>query len=234
MSERDLAFAFYMNQTIFNLHKPKGPTSFNIVAQVRKITGVKKVGHAGTLDPLASGVLVIGVTREGTKQMHTLVKEGKEYIATIKLGQTSTTDDEEGEKTIVASSEEIKNVTKENVESILPKFTGDIEQIPPLYSAIKVKGKSAYKYAREGKELELAPRQVKINEIEILTYEPPVLKLRVATGSGVYIRSLARDIGEELKIGAYLADLVRTRVGDFVLEDSMTIEAFAEYWESGH
>jgi tRNA pseudouridine55 synthase len=214
--------------TIVAIDKPKGPTSHDIIDEIRKITGIRKVGHAGTLDPLASGVLVIGITRGGTKQMHELVKKEKEYTATIKLGETSTTDDEEGEKT------EMKNPVSPDysaIEAVLPTFIGKIKQIPPKYSAIKIKGRSAYSYARKGEEIELEARDVEIKDIEILEYTWPILKLRVETGSGVYIRSLARDIGKELETGGYLAELVRTRVGDYKLEDAFTLDQFAQEWK---
>jgi len=215
-------------QTIFPLIKPKGPTSHDIIYQVRKMTGIKKVGHAGTLDPLASGVLVVGVTRTGTKQMHELVKKEKEYIAQITFGQTSTTDDAEGEKTQVYQT----NQTKPDVpdlKKVLSQFTGMIKQVPPIYSAIKVKGKPAYKYAREGKEVELPAREAEIKEIEILDYAWPIAKIRFVTGSGVYIRSLARDIGKALGVGAYLSDLQRTRVGEYSLDQAMSLEQFENY-----
>lgn len=216
-------------QTIFALQKPKGPTSHDIVDEVRRITGIKKVGHAGTLDPLASGVLVVGITREGTKAMHELVKREKEYIATIQLGQTSTTDDEEGEKIL---TENPSIPTEADIHALLPQFTGTIQQIPPLYSAVKIKGKSAYKYAREGQVLELESREVEVKEIEILSYHWPVLSIRFVTGSGVYIRSLARDIGAKLGVGGYLSDLVRTRVGEFGIDAALTLEAFQAKWKS--
>lgn len=218
-------------QTIVSIRKPKGPTSHDIIYQIRKITGIKKVGHAGTLDPLASGVLVIGITREGTKQMHELVQKEKEYIATIKLGQTSTTDDEEGEKTQVFQSGQAQPDIAE-VQEVLRQFKGMIKQVPPLYSAIKIKGKAAYKYAREGKEITLEARDAEIKEIELLDYSWPILQVRFVTGSGVYIRSLARDIGAELKTGGYLADLQRTRVGDFSIDNALTLDAFEKAWKN--
>ncbi len=224
----EMLYKPHFMQTIFPIIKPKGPTSHDLIYKVRKISGIKKVGHAGTLDPLASGVLVVGITREGTKQMHELVKNEKEYIAEITFGQTSTTDDEEGEKTQTMQSNQ-KPPELSDIESVLPKFTGMIKQIPPIYSAIKIKGKPAYKYAREGKELELQARDAEIKEIEILDYAWPILKIRFVTGSGVYIRSLARDIGEALGTGGYLSNLQRTRVGDFSLEQAMTLEQFEAY-----
>lgn len=219
-----------MKQFIYPIYKPKGPTSHDIVDAIRKITGIRKVGHAGTLDPLASGVLVIGITREGTKQMAHLVKKGKEYIAAIKLGETSTTDDEEGEKTS-QTSQTNRQPEQSDIQMVIKKFIGKISQVPPIYSAIKIKGKSAYKMARKGEAVEMQPREVEIKDIEILDYEWPILKLRVETGSGVYIRSLARDIGEELGVGGYLADLERTRVGDFRKEDALSLDDFQTNWE---
>jgi tRNA pseudouridine55 synthase len=207
---------------IFAVYKPKGPTSHDIVDQVRRITGIKKVGHAGTLDPLAEGVLVIAVTRSATKQIDSIVKTEKEYIAKVKFGETSTTDDEEGEKTKVLNSN--IQITNNKIEEVLKKFVGGIKQMPPIYSAIKVKGQTAYKMARKGKEIKLEPRDVLIKEIEILDYKWPYLELRIVCGPGTYIRSLARDIGEVLKVGAYLAALKRTRVGDYKIEEAIKPE----------
>lgn len=213
-----------MNKNIFNIYKPKGPTSFDIVAQVRKITGVKKVGHAGTLDPLASGVLVIAVGREATKKISEIVGQEKEYIADIKLGVTSTTDDAEGIKTLKYENIKTKKPNLNNIKKIIKKFVGKIDQVPPQFSAIKVNGRRAYKSARKGEQVELKPRQVEIKEIGILKYKYPNLKIRVLTGKGVYIRSLARDIGQELGIGAHLTDLERIRVGDFKKQDAISLD----------
>lgn len=205
---------------IIAIYKPKGPTSNDIVQKIKKITG-QKVGHAGTLDPLASGVLVIGIGRESTKKLGEIVKKEKEYIANVKLGETSGTDDEEGIKKvyknyIIPSIQKIGEVVKE--------FVGKIKQVPPIFSAVKVGGKEAYKYARQGKEVKMKPRIVEIKLIEILDYNWPILKLKVITGQGVYIRSLARDIGEKLKTGGYLADLERTRVGQFTKDQAVKTE----------
>ena len=210
---------------IFAVYKPKGPTSNDILQKLRRITGVKKIGHAGTLDPLASGVLVVGVGREATKRLGEVVKKEKEYIARIKLGETSTTDDEEGEKTKVKVPK-IPNL--EEIQKAIANFKGEILQTPPIYSAVKIKGQEAYKLARKGQKPKLEPRKVLIKEIEILGYKWPYLKLRVVTGPGVYIRSLARDLGRELKTGGYLADLERTRVGDFTKEEAVDISPLIE------
>lgn len=205
---------------ILAVYKPKGPTSHDVIDQLRRRTGVKKIGHAGTLDPLASGVLVVGIGREATKKLGEVVKKEKEYIAKIKLGETSTTDDEEGEKKKIQIS---KKPNYKKVEEAVSKFEGEILQTPPIYSAVKVKGTEAYKLARKGQIPKLEPRRVEIKEIEILKYEWPYLKLRVVTGPGVYIRALARDIGQALKTGGYLADLERTRVGDFTLDQTLKV-----------
>jgi len=207
-------------KNIFAIYKPKGPTSHDIIDQIRKITGIKKVGHAGTLDPQARGVLVVGVGREATKKLNEIVKKEKEYIAIIKLGEESSTDDEEGEK-IVKSDKIIKDIKV--IRDVVMSFVGMIDQIPPAYSAIKIKGKKAYELIRKGIEPELKPREVEIKEIEILEYEWPFLKIRVMTGPGVYIRALARDIGRKLGVGGYLYDLERIRVGKWAKEKAINM-----------
>lgn len=205
---------------IIAVYKPKGPTSNDIVQMIKKITK-QKVGHAGTLDPLASGVLVIGIGRGGTKKLKEIVGQEKEYIAKIKLGEISETDDEEGNKVIQKISETPE--IKKN-KDIIKSFTGKIKQVPPLYSAVKFEGKEAYKYARKGQKISLKPREVEIKSIKILNYSWPFLEIKVVTGPGVYIRSLARDIGERLGTGAYLAELERVRVGNFTKENSLTLD----------
>lgn len=221
-----------MKEGIFAVYKPKGPTSNDVLNQLRRRTGIKKIGHAGTLDPLASGVLVVGIGREATKQLGRIVKKEKEYLAKIKLGETSTTDDEEGEKTKTLpflhtpvgqnGKGRVTSPNLEEIREVVAKFEGRILQNPPIYSAVKVSGKEAYKLARQGKIPQLEPRKVEIKEIEILKYEWPYLELRVVTGPGVYIRALARDLGQALKTGGYLAELERTRVGDFTSTARLT------------
>ena len=205
---------------IFAVNKPVGMTSHDVVNIVRKKTGVKRVGHGGTLDPLAEGVLVIAVGRDNTKRLNEFVKGEKEYIAEIQLGQTSTTDDGEGNKETV-------NVKKLPLHSDIIEtsklFVGKIVQTPPIYSSIKLDGKPAHRRVRRGETVKLEPREVEIKNIEILDYEYPVLRLKVTTGPGVYIRALARDIGEKLKTGAYLKSLIRTRVANFTLKDSLKL-----------
>lgn len=205
------AFIFFMNG-IFAVYKPKGPTSHDIINLIRKKTGIKKVGHAGTLDPLARGVLVIGVGREATKNLNQIVRKEKEYLAEIKLGQYSATDDEEGEKTKIIINHQPK---RSEIIKALKLFQGQIKQTPPIFSAVKIKGQAAYRSARRGQVIKLKPRLVEIKSIRLISYSWPKLKLRVITGPGVYIRSLARDLGGSLGVGGYLSDLERIRVGDF-------------------
>ena len=206
---------------LLNINKPKGITSHDVVDEVRKITGEKRVGHAGTLDPFATGVLVVGVGREDTKKLGVLTKNTKkEYIATLELGKTSTTGDPEGIIHTISSPILINELFIDHISKTLKGFQGKIQQTPPSYSAIKVKGVPAYKFARKGKEVKLSPRRVMIQELDLLEYNPPFLKIRVVCGAGTYIRSLAQDIGEKLGTGAYLTELERTRIGDFKIEDS--------------
>lgn len=206
-----------MDMGIFAVYKPRGMTSHDVVNLVRRKTGVKRVGHGGTLDPLAEGVLVIAVGRENTKKLDKYVKGDKEYVATLILGYESETDDSEGEKTLI--NKEIKPSTAD-IRRIIKEFVGKIEQTPPRYSAIKIKGKEAYKRIRKGEIFEMESRIVKINKIEVVKYSYPELQIKISCGSGVYIRSLARDIGIKLKTGAYLSKLVRTKVGEFTLKNA--------------
>lgn len=210
---------------IIAINKVKGWTSHDVIGKLRRITGIRKIGHAGTLDPLASGVLIVAISRESTRELSNYTKQEKEYLATIKFGQTSSTDDEEGDKETV---EVVVKPIKDNIEKALKKFTGKIKQIPPIYSAIKINGKPACRRVRKGQEVVLEPREVEIKKIEIVSYKYPILKLKVICSSGVYIRSLARDLGEELKVGGYLADLIRTRIGNFTIDQSQTVEEFSK------
>ena len=219
---------------LLNINKPKGITSHDVVDEVRRITSKKKVGHAGTLDPFATGVLVVGVGRESTKKLGNISKNSeKEYITTLELGKISDTGDPEG---IIEnfsgrrSSLRTCDVPKLRViERVLEGFKGKIKQRPPKFSAIKIKGEPAYKKARRGEEFEIPEREVEIKEIEVLEWNTPSrLKIRVVCGSGTYIRSLARDIGEKLGTGAYLTELTRTRVGNYKIENSKTLEELEE------
>lgn len=211
---------------IIGIIKPKGPSSNKFLNQIRNISGIKKIGHAGTLDPLASGVLVIAISRSSTKKIAEEVKKEKEYIADIILGVESSTDDEQGEKTIW-KVEKIPKLSE--ISNVLDSFIGEITQLPPIYSAIKINGKEAYKYARKGLDVKMKPRPAYIKEIELLKYNYPHLRIRVITGKGVYIRTLAKDIGLALKTGGYMSDLIRTRVGEFTLKNSYTLESLEKF-----
>jgi len=213
---------------IFAIYKEAGPSSHDIVDRIRGITGERKVGHAGTLDPLAKGVLVVAVGRSATRKLAEIVEKEKEYVATIGLGCYSSTDDAEGQKQPVDCC---TVPTKEEVLEVLSRFVGTISQRPPVFSAVKVGGRPAYKLARANKKVDLPARLVVIKDIELLEYTWPYLKLRVVTGPGVYIRSLARDVGRALRTGGYLMDLERTRVGTFTVAEAMTLEQFKRHWD---
>jgi len=205
---------------IIAVYKPVGVSSFDAIKRLRLLTGLRKIGHAGTLDPLAKGVLVIGIGKEACKSLAENVKKEKEYLATIKLGQESSTDDGEGTK---KTTKNAKKPKLEEIKSILPKFQGLVSQIPPIFSAIKVNGQRAYSLARKGKSFSLKPRTIEIKQIELLRYKWPNLRIRVITGPGVYIRSLARDMGRKLGCGGYLTSLERTRVGEFISKEAKHI-----------
>ncbi|MFH2136834.1 MAG: tRNA pseudouridine(55) synthase TruB [Patescibacteria group bacterium] len=205
---------------IVAIYKPKGPTSFDIIYKLRQITGIKKIGHAGTLDPLASGVLVIGIGREATRKLNEAVESEKEYLATVRFGAESTTDDMAGEKNIKKVS---GKPTRKEVKKALEKFCGKIMQLPPNFSAIKIGGVRAYRMARRGEIPKLKKRPVEVREIKIIKYKWPDLKIKIVSGKGFYVRSLARDLGKKLKVGGYLAALERTRVGRFKKSDAIKI-----------
>lgn len=216
---------------ILAVYKPKGPTSHDIINKIRRLTGIKKVGHAGTLDPLAKGILVIGIGRQSTKKLSQIVAKEKEYLATIRLGATSVTNDAEGP--ISSKHENIKalkqKINKKIIKEILKQFIGHIQQTPPIFSALKIKGKTAYKLARQGQTPDLKPRAIEIKKIQLIAYKWPYLKIKVVTGPGVYIRSLARDIGQELQTGGYLRALERTRIGSFTKNKTIKIPAIKKY-----
>ncbi len=205
---------------IYLINKPRGRSSFSMVAQVRRLSGIKKVGHAGTLDPEAEGLLIALVGKEYTKKSDEFLKLPKTYEFTLKLGETSTTGDEEGEKTRVSA----KKPTKQAVLDVIETLTGESEQIPPIYSAIKVGGQRAYKLAREGKKVSIEPRKITITHFEVLSYTYPKLQLVADVSSGTYIRSLGEDIGTKLGSGAYCTDIKRTKIGKFSLNKAITLE----------
>ena len=215
---------------IYAFWKPKGPTSNRFLNDIRRVVGKGvKVGHAGTLDPLAEGVLVVGIGR-GTKALQSEVGKEKEYVAEVTLGVISSTDDEEGDKTVFPVSS-IPDI--DSVRAAAESFLGETDQVPPVYSAVKIGGKEAYKFARKGVGVDMRPRRVKIFSIDILEYAYPRLVIRVLTGKGVYIRSLARDLGSRLGVGGYLSGLKRTRVGLFDAASSFSVDGFKAALESG-
>ncbi|SHF09775.1 tRNA pseudouridine55 synthase [Bacteroides luti] len=221
----------FIEGEVLYFNKPLTWTSFNLVAKVkypllRKLRVKKlKVGHAGTLDPLATGVMIICIGK-ATKRIEEFQYQTKEYIATIKLGATTPSFDLEKE---IDATYPTEHITREVVEEALKKFIGSIEQIPPAFSACKIDGERAYELARAGKEVELKPKTLVIDEIELLECNLPEIKIRVVCSKGTYIRALARDIGEALNSGAHLTGLIRTRVGDVKLEHCMEIEDFVEW-----
>jgi len=215
---------------ILIIDKPIGPTSMDICARVRsrlRRGGAPKrvkVGHAGTLDPLATGVLVVLVGK-ATRLCDRLMATRKGYLTTVDLSCFSTTDDAEGERTIV---EITSPPTREAVDAAIPAFIGTIMQAPPAFSAIKVGGRAAYKDARAGKPLSLPPRPITINNIRVVSYAFPQLTLEIDCGKGVYIRSLARDLGRMLRTGGMLSALRRTRVGEYTLDHSRTMDSLPD------
>ena len=217
---------------ILSFNKPYEWTSFNVVAAVRNLLRRKlntkkiKVGHAGTLDPLATGVLLV-CTGKATKRIEELQAHTKEYVATLKIGATTPSFDKETEEDATYPTD---HITRELLESTLKTFIGSIEQVPPTYSAVKVNGKRAYEFARTGRDVELKAKTLVIDEIELLSCNlPHEAVIRVVCSKGTYIRALARDIGIALGSGAYLTDLMRTRIGEYRLVDCMDIKDFPEW-----
>lgn len=209
-----------MNQNLYEgvllVDKPRGVRSFDLVRALRKITGIKKIGHGGTLDPFATGVMVLLIGRQYTKLADKLLTSDKEYVAELKLGEESDTFDCDG--TIVYKSSLVP--TLEQIEEALTHFQGEIDQIPPMFSAKKVKGKRLYELARKGEVIERAPVKVTV-QTRLISYNYPHLNLEVKCSKGTYIRSIAHDLGQMLGIGAYLTELQRTKCGDFRVENCM-------------
>ena len=204
--------------------KPLRWTSFDLVKKVRGITRVKKVGHAGTLDPLATGLLII-CTGKKTKEIDTFQAQIKEYTGTFFIGATTPCYDMEQP---VDKVYETAHITEEMIRETAKQFTGSIDQTPPPHSAVKIDGKRAYDLARAGKEVDVKSRTIEIETFEITGIALPVVSFRVVCSKGTYIRSLAHDFGKALGSGAYLSSLVRTRIGEFRLDDAITIDAFSE------
>jgi tRNA pseudouridine55 synthase len=201
------------------INKPIGITSFDVIRRLRRVTGVRKIGHAGTLDPLASGLMLL-LMGKACKQAQLLSKLDKRYLAEVRLGVTSTTGDEEGEKTLVSD----KQPTQAEVEEAVVKLTGELTQIPSAYSAIKINGREAYKRMRAGESVEMPARQVVVYEHRLVEYKYPRVELEAKVSSGTYIRTLAADLGELLGTGAYLTGLVRTEVGEYKLNEALVLD----------
>jgi tRNA pseudouridine55 synthase len=221
---------------IIPVNKPYEWTSFDIVKKVKNLIWKKlkpvvdikqknfKVGHAGTLDPLAEGLVII-CTGKATKKISEFMDDEKEYIATIELGKTTPSFDLE---TDYDQSFPIDHITKELLNEVLKLFIGEQDQIPPVYSAKNINGKRAYEYARKGEELDLKSNRITISEIDLVNFDLPIITLRIVCSKGTYIRSLAHDLGKKLESGAHLIKLIRIRIGDYKLESSMTIEEIEE------
>lgn len=223
----------FLKGEVLYVNKPLHWTSFNLVNKLRwklqKTLKMKhlKVGHAGTLDPLATGVMIL-CTGKATRLIESFQYQTKEYVATLELGATTPSFDLELE---VDATYPTAHITRELVDEVIPRFTGEIWQVPPVYSAVKVDGKRAYDYAREGQEVELKPKLLVIDEIEVLDFALPILKIRVVCSKGTYIRALARDIGQALGSGAHLTALERTRIGEVRLADCWEIDALVDHVE---
>ncbi|MHB9154072.1 MAG: tRNA pseudouridine(55) synthase TruB [Endomicrobiales bacterium] len=211
---------------LLNINKPPGVSSYWVVHEVKKVLGVKKAGHCGTLDPLAQGVLLV-LFGPATKMQSSLMSQKKIYRVRLLLGVTTDTGDVTGK---ILVKQETAQVSPTRLDNLLEKFTGEIQQIPPMYSALKFKGRRLYELAREGKSVERLPRPVTIYRLELLRYGPSCLELRVECSRGTYIRTLGEDIGRELGCGATVENLVRERVGAFGIEaaiDGRTLRAFS-------
>lgn len=217
-----------MYHGIINVYKEAGFTSHDVVAKLRGICKQKKIGHTGTLDPDAVGVLPVCLG-SGTKLCDLLTDKTKEYVARFRLGITTDTQDISG--TVLTTGE--VTVTPEEVQNVLSSFVGDLEQIPPMYSAIKVQGKKLYELAREGKEVERKKRPITIYELELLKTEHPEYEIRVKCSKGTYIRTLCHDIGQALSCGAVMTSLVRTRVGSFSIEEAKTLSELQALADTG-
>lgn len=201
------------------INKPIEWTSFDVVRKIRNLIKIKKVGHAGTLDPLATGLLIV-CTGRFTKRINEFMAQEKEYTGTFTLGATTPTYDLESEP---GNFTDINSITNEEILGTTKQFVGEIFQVPPAHSAIKIEGKRVYELARQGKEVKIEPRKITISEFEITRVEIPVVSFRVVCSTGTYIRSLANDFGKALGVGAYLSSLCRTRIGESKLGDARTM-----------
>jgi len=215
------------SEHIFNINKPMDWTSFDVVNKIRYTTRIKKVGHAGTLDPFATGVLLV-LTGKNTKRQSEFMDMPKTYDTLIQLGSRMDTGDRTG---VVIETKAVPALSALDIETVCQRFLGEIQQIPPMYSAKKVNGKKLYQLAREGKIIERQPSLVNIYGIELLNFTTEQLHLRVKCGRGTYIRVLAEDIAQALGTEAYVQELARTAVGDYCVEDALSIPEFIENWK---
>jgi len=222
MDKKESLFTIFNEGQVLLINKPLYWTSFDAVRKIRNLVKIKKVGHAGTLDPLASGLLII-CTGKFTKKISEFMSQEKEYTGTFTLGAITPTYDLESEPRNFISFE---HLSAEKIKMTAKQFVGEIMQVPPVHSAIKVGGKRVYKLARRGEEVKLEPRKVIIREFDITEIKLPVIQFRVVCSTGTYIRSLANDLGKALGCGAYLSSLCRTRIGNFQLSEALTIEEF--------
>lgn len=224
-----------MNSGFLLIDKEPGPTSHDVIDALRKITGIRKIGHAGTLDPFASGLLLVAVGREATREISKFVGLDKEYEAEIVLGMSSTTFDPEGDLEPVPIPED---VDEKKIVEAMKSLTGDLKQIPPMHSAIKIGGQKLYDLARKGKEIERPPRHVTVPTFELVgspEFVGDTIKLnaRIECSSGTYVRALARDLGEKLGTAGYLTNLRRTRIGIYKIETSEPLKVFnGDNWET--
>jgi tRNA pseudouridine55 synthase len=210
--------------------KPIGLTSHDVVQIIRRGTGIRRAGHTGTLDPRASGVLVV-LIGPAVRLSEYVSASDKRYQATVHLGSSTDTYDADGVMTTAEVS--VDEITEEQFTEVLEQFVGEIEQVPPPYSAVKVKGKKAYEMAREGEEVELSPRKINVYSLEVLEWAPPEVVIDVYCSSGTYVRSLANDLGNELGCGAHLVGLRRTKSGRFTLRDAVPMRRLQEAFDSG-
>jgi tRNA pseudouridine55 synthase len=228
MQEKKYTKDSFLNGEVLFIDKDTNWTSFDVVNKIRSTLKYQydipkiKVGHAGTLDPLATGLLII-CTGKKTKQIESFQNLPKEYVTTIKLGETTPSFDMETE---VDKTYSLETLTEENVRETIKGFIGKQEQIPPVFSAKRVNGKRAYESARKGKSLEMKPSQIEIYNIEVIKINFPFAEIKINCSKGTYIRAIARDIGKKLKNGAHLTKLRRTKIGDFSVEDSITVDLF--------
>ncbi len=215
---------FFEEGQVLLIDKPLRWTSFDVIRKIRNLIRIKKVGHAGTLDPLATGLLIV-CTGKFTKRINEFMAQEKEYTGSFTLGSTTPTYDLESEP---GNFKPFELITEEELKTATEKFIGDIQQVPPAHSAIKMDGKRVYELARQGKEVKLEPRKISIREFVITKIELPLVYFRVVCSTGTYIRSLAHDFGEVLECGAHLSSLCRTRIGESRLDRALTMEAFEE------